>query len=367
MPLTASGAVVPEKNARFEIRELTLEAPRADEVLVRIRAVGVCHTDIIMQQQFFPVTFPAVFGHEGAGVVEAIGKLVTKVEPGDHVVLGFASCSTCRNCLRGLPSYCVSYYDWNFGGRRLDGSTAIRDDGSEVAGHFFGQSSFASRAIPYERNVVKVDKDVPLELLGPLGCGIQTGAGAVFNSLVVEAGSSIVVFGTGAVGLSAVMAARAAGATMVIGVDTREDRLEVAKEVGATHTFKAGDSVSTRIDQLTGGGADYTVETTGIPEVLVQAVDVLRVTGVCGAIGASPMGTTAPINMNNLIFGRTIRGICEGDSVPEIFIPALIELYKQGRFPFDRMIEQYPFSEINAACEAASSGRTIKPVLVFDD
>lgn len=203
MPITTRSAVVPEKEAAFEIQELELRDPRPHEVIVEVAAVGVCHTDIIMQQQFFPVTFPAVFGHEGAGIVRQVGSDVTKVEEGDHVVLGFASCGSCRNCLRGLPSYCLHYYDWNFKGRLLDGTTALTDKGSAVAAHFFGQSSFSQYALCSERNVVAVDRDVDLSILGPLGCGIQTGAGAVLNSLKVEAGSSIAVFGAGGVGLSA--------------------------------------------------------------------------------------------------------------------------------------------------------------------
>jgi aryl-alcohol dehydrogenase len=367
MSIKARAAVVAEKDAPFQVRDIELDEPRDDEVLVKMRAVGVCHTDIIMQEQFFPVNFPAVFGHEGAGVVEAVGKDVTKVAPGDHVVLGFASCGSCHNCLRGLSSYCLDYYGWNFGGTRADGTSAVHADGKEISGHFFGQSSFADRAICYERNVVKIGGDVPLELFGPMGCGIQTGAGAVLNSLSVGAGSSIAVFGTGGVGLSAVMAARVAGATTIIGIDTLPARLELAREMGATHTVDASSQdVAARIADITGPGAHFSLETTGSPNVLPLAVDCLRATGTCGAIGASPMGTTAPINMNNLIFGRSIRGICEGDSVPEIFIPTLVELYRQGRFPFDKMIKKYAFNDINKACEDASSGQSIKPVLLFD-
>lgn len=363
---TVRAAVVAEKGAPFDVRDVTLRDPRPDEVLVKIAAVGVCHTDIIMQEQFYPVTFPAVFGHEGAGVVEAIGENVTKVAVGDHVVLGFASCGACRNCLRGLPSYCLDFYGWNFSGRRLDGSTAITDGPTEIAAHFFGQSSFASHVISYERNVVKVTKDVPLELLGPLGCGIQTSAGTVLNSLAVPAGSTIAVFGAGGVGLSAMMAARVAGATTIVAVDLSAARLELARELGTTHTVDASsEDVMARLAEIVPEGLQFTIESTGVPEVLVQAVDSLMVTGVCGTIGASPVGTTAPVDMNNLIFGRTIRGVCEGDSVPEIFIPQLIELYRQGRFPFDRMIKNYSFEEINEACSDAKGGITVKPVLTF--
>lgn len=367
MTHTITAAVVAEKDAPFELREVELESPRAGEVLVRNVAVGVCHTDLIMRQQFFPVEFPAVFGHEGSGVIEAVGEGVQGLEPGDHVVLGFDSCATCDNCLAGAPAYCLDYYAWNFGGRRPgDGSSAIRQEGAEISGHFFGQSSFATHSIARARSVVKVSTDAPLELLGPLGCGIQTGAGAVLNSLRVEAGSSIAVFGTGGVGLSAIMAAVIAGATTIIGVDTRPDRLELARELGATHVIDASTEDSEqRIRELTGAGAHYTIETTGSPNVLPVAVASLRVTGVCGTIGASPSGTTAEIDMNSLIFGRTIRGICEGDSVPGVFIPRLVELFRQGRFPIDRLITTYDFADIERACADADAGRVVKPVLVL--
>lgn len=367
MPLTTRSAVVPEKDAPFEIRDLTLRDPRPDEVIVDVAAVGVCHTDIIMQRQFFPVSFPAVFGHEGAGVVSRIGSDVTKVAVGDHVVLGFASCGACRNCLRGLPSYCLDYYDWNFKGQLPDETIALTTaEGTDVAAHFFGQSSFSQYALCSERNVVRVDPTVDLRLLGPLGCGVQTGAGAVLNSLHVGAGSSIAIFGAGGVGLSAVMAALVAGATTIVAIDVSPERLALAEELGATHTVVAGTAdVEDQLRRIAPEGFMFTLETTGRPDVLPVAVDILMVTGVCGTIGASPIGTTASINMNNLIFGRTIRGICEGDSVPEIFIPQLIELYKQGRFPFDRLITQYPFDDINTACDDAKSLQVIKPVLVF--
>lgn len=366
MPLTTRSAVVSAKDAPFEIRDLELRDPRPHEVIVEVAAVGVCHTDIIMQEQFFPVPLPAVFGHEGAGIVRQVGGDVTKVAVGDHVVLGFASCGKCRNCLRGLPSYCLHYYEWNFKGSLLDGTTALTDDGADVAAHFFGQSSFSRYSLCSERNVVKVDPTVDLTILGPLGCGVQTGAGAVLTSLDVEAGSTIAVFGAGGVGLSAVMAAVVAGATTIVAVDVAPSRLDLALKLGATHVIDASKAeVAAELQRIVPEGFMYTVETTGRPGVLVTAVDTLMVTGVCGTIGASPMGTTAAINMNNLIFGRTIRGICEGDSVPEIFIPQLIELYKQGRFPFDKMISHYAFDDINTACEDAKALRAIKPVLVF--
>ncbi|MCM8748766.1 NAD(P)-dependent alcohol dehydrogenase [Thermomicrobiaceae bacterium CFH 74404] len=360
----ARAAVVEQKHGPFVVREVELGEPREDEVLVKVVAAGICHTDLIVRDQWYPVPLPAILGHEGAGVVEAVGSRVTKVKPGDHVVLTFLSCGRCRNCLRGRPSYCLDLYRLNFGGSRPDGSSPARGDGQPIHAYFFGQSSFATYSIAHERNVVPVPEDVPLEYLGPLGCGIQTGAGGVFNSLHPEAGSSIVVFGTGTVGLSAVMAARLSGCTTIIGVDIRPQRLELARELGATHVINAQETeVVQAIRELTGGGADYSIETTASPRVFRQAVDCLNQLGVCGLIGAAPMGTETSLDMNTILFGRTVRGIIEGDSVPDLFIPQLVELYRQGTFPIDRLMRIYSLDEINQAAADSEEGRVVKPVL----
>jgi aryl-alcohol dehydrogenase len=209
-------AVVRDKGGPFNLETLTLEGPRRDEVLVRIVASGMCHTDMVARDKVYEVPHPIVLGHEGAGIVEVVGEDVQGVDPGDHVVLSYLPCGRCKPCLLGKPFYCENTYALSFGGARLDGSMATRDaEGKPVHDHFFGQSSFGTLALANERNVVKVPEDAPLELLGPLGCGIQTGAGSVMNALKVGAGTSFVVFGAGAVGLAAVMAASAVGATTV--------------------------------------------------------------------------------------------------------------------------------------------------------
>src|SRR5580693_4370229 len=208
----AMAAVVREKGGRFALERVCLDEPRPDEVLVRIRGVGMCHTDLVARDQYFPVPLPAVLGHEGAGVVEAVGSAVTKVAPGDHVVLSFASCGACANCRQGAYAYCDDLYGRNFSGARPDGSRTCCDaDGHRIGGSFFSQSSFATRALATERNVVKIPSDVPVELMGPLGCGIQTGAGAVMNALRPKAGESIAIFGAGSVGMAAALAARVVG------------------------------------------------------------------------------------------------------------------------------------------------------------
>ncbi|QKG83998.1 NAD(P)-dependent alcohol dehydrogenase [Kroppenstedtia pulmonis] len=365
--MKVKAAVVKEKSAPFSVEELEIEDPRSEEVLVRLVATGLCHTDLIVQDQDYPVPLPAVLGHEGAGIVEKVGDRVTKVKPGDPVALSFLSCGTCVNCIQGKVAYCLNFYDLNFGGGRLDHSTGLHQNGKEVHSHFFGQSSFATYSLAHERNVVKVPEDVPLELMGPLGCGIQTGAGAVLNSLQVKAGKSIAVFGAGTVGISAVMAAYAAGCTTIISIDLKPERLELARELGATHTIRGDqeDAVK-KIQEITGIGAHYALESTGIPKVLRQAVDCIAMTGVCGIIGAPPMGTEVSLDVNTLLFGRTVRGVIEGDSNPDIFIPQLIQLYQQGRFPIDKLMRFYPLEEINQAVEDSKQGKTVKPILQME-
>ncbi len=359
-------AVVRKKGGPFELEGLRLEKPRSDEVLVKIVATGMCHTDMVARDQVYDVPHPIVLGHEGAGIVESVGEDVTEVAPGDPVVLSYLPCGQCSPCLRGQPFHCVNTYPLCFGGARLDGSTATTDrEGNRVHDHFFGQSSFGTFALANEGNVVKVSKDAPLELLGPLGCGIQTGAGAVMNALRVNAGASFVVFGAGAVGLSAVMAARVVGATTIIAADVVPSRLELAKELGATHVVnsKEEDPVEA-VKKITGGGADFSLEATGIPQVLRQAIEAIGALGVCGIVGAAPLGADGSFDINDVMIpGKTIRGILQGASIPKIFIPRLVELHLQGRFPFDKLVKFYEFDEINQAAEDSEKGSTIKPVI----
>ncbi|MFE7131086.1 NAD(P)-dependent alcohol dehydrogenase [Streptomyces sp. NPDC057638] len=364
LPVTA--AVVRVTGGPFALEELSLDTRlRPDEILVRVVATGVCQTDVHVRDQHPPTPLPAVLGHEGAGVVMRAGAAVTTAAPGDHVVMSYQSCGRCRPCLSGFPTYCARSFPVNFGGSRPDGTNALRDgDGAEVHGHFFGQSSFATHSIATERNVVRVPDDLPLHLLAPLGCGFQTGAGAVLNSLRVPPGASLVVLGTGAVGLAAVMAARATGASPVIAVDIVPERLALAAELGATHTVNAKEEdIAARIAGITGGGADFVLEITGRPEMLTLAVNALAPLGTAAQIGGAPAGAHAEVNMNALLGGRTVRGIAQGDSIPRLFIPQLIALHRAGRFPFDRLIRAYGFEDINQAVADTCDGSVVKPVL----
>ncbi len=357
-------AIVDETCGDFRCTTVTMTEPRPDEVLVKIAGCGVCHTDLVCRDQYFPVPLPCVFGHEGSGVVEAVGTSVTKVAPGDHVVLTYKSCGRCTNCLKGKAPYCLELYNQNFAGARPDGSNALARNDAVVHGHFFQQSAFANYAIAHEQNTVKVNPEAPIELLGPLGCGIQTGAGAVINSLQPQAGESIAIFGAGSVGLSAVMAAHLVGCARIIAVDPQASRRDLAAALGATHVVDPteGEPVE-RITELTGGGADYSLECTGKPEVLRQAVDSLILTGTCGVIGVSPLGTEVSLDMNGLMFGRTVRGIIEGDSDRDVFIPRLVDLYLQGRFPFDKLVKFYPLASIQQAVEDTERGDVLKAIV----
>lgn len=357
-------AMVPEAKSPFVISDIELDEPRPDEVLVKIVSTGLCHTDLVARMGFLPMPLPAVLGHEGAGIVEKVGSQVTKVKPGDHVATSFTSCGACVMCKSGRPSWCANFKMLNFGGRRADGSTTMKKDGKTVHGSFFGQSTHADYALANERSIVKVPADVPLEILSPLGCGIQTGAGAVFNTLKPQPGSAIAVFGIGSVGLSSIMAAAVVGCTKIIALDIVEERLNLAKDFGATHVINSGKvNAVEEIQKLTGGGIEYTLECTGNPKVLRQAVDCLMLGGTCGLIGVAPVGVEASLEMQTLLDARTVRGVIEGDCNPELIIPQLIDLYKLGKFPFDRLIKFYALDQINEAAEDSEKGKTLKPVL----
>jgi len=358
-------AVTRQPRSSMSLETLELEDPRDDEILVRVVATGVCHTDIAMRDQAFPVPQPVVLGHEGAGIVERVGRAVTNVVPGDHVVMSYNSCGRCPSCIEHQATYCYDFFGRNFSGARPDGSTPLSRDGVPVHGNFFGQSSFATFALCHDRNVVKVTNDIALELLGPLACGVQTGAGAVINALKVTPGRSIAVFGTGSVGLSAIMAARVAGATTIVGVDPSDHRLALARELGATHTVNpTAENPSAAIVALTGAGVDFALEAAGRPSVIRQAVESLAPRGTCGIVGAVEAGSEMTLDILHLMTaGRTVRGIVEGDSTPAAFIPTLITLFEQGRFPFDRLVSFYPFEQLSDAIRDSESGKVVKAIV----
>ena len=296
-------------------------------------------------------------------MVEETGAAVTRVRPGDHVVLSYLACGGCRRCLQGHPYYCDSLGELNFSGARLDGSSPLSSGQESVQGKFFGQSSFATYSLASERNAIEVDADLPLDVLAPLGCGVQTGAGSVFNVLRPQAGSSIAIFGTGSVGLSALMAARVVGCTPIIGIDVVPKRLTLAESLGATHTIDPRqDDPIEAIRQITGGGVDYSFETTALPAVFGQALKCLAAMGTCGTV-VPPDCTEHGVDLSSLIRGCKVCGIIEGECVSAVAIPQMVELYRQGLFPIDRLITTYGFDQINQAAADSLNGATVKPVL----
>lgn len=360
-------AVARAPHAPFSLETLTLADPAPGEVLVRLVGVGVCHTDLVARDQFIPIPLPAVLGHEGSGVVERVGEGVAKVAPGDPVVMSFNSCGRCARCEQQLPSYCLDFPALNYSGARAVGGPALIDvGGATVSGDFFGQSSFASHALAHERNVVKVPADAPLELLGPLGCGVQTGAGAVMRAMACPAGSSLAIFGGGAVGLSAVLGAVVQGCSPVIVVEPVAARRALALELGATHAIDpaAGD-VAAAVRAVLPAGVDFALETSGREAVVEAALASLSSFGLLGLVGVPPRPQSAvSINLASLItFGHRIHGIIEGDSDLDGFIPELIALHAAGCFPFDKLIRVFPFAEINAAIAVQTDGGCVKAIL----
>ncbi|WP_280248163.1 NAD(P)-dependent alcohol dehydrogenase [Nocardia abscessus] len=365
--MKTTAAVLKSANAPLEIEEVEVGELRPDEVLVRIVGVGVCHTDLGVISSPGPGQTPIVLGHEGSGVIERVGSAVSDVAVGDPVVLSYAHCGRCDNCETGIPQYCRQFVELNLVGARVDGSTPLSKDGSPILGAFFGQSSWARHAVVSERNVVKVSADLPLELLGPLGCGVQTGAGAVLNALNPPAGSSIAIFGVGSVGLSALLAAVVAQCTTIIAVDIADSRLKRARELGATDTVNSSQvDAAEKIREITGGGANFSVDCIGIPQVVRAALECLQTPGSCATVGFQGLPNEMTIDQGQLLFGKTLVGVIEGNAVPREFIPRMIALYQQGKFPYDKLIEKFDFADINAAVAATHRGTATKPVLVFD-
>ncbi|WP_121252009.1 NAD(P)-dependent alcohol dehydrogenase [Nocardioides ferulae] len=361
-------AVVNGQGQDFSIEEVELDGPRADEVLVRIVAAGLCHTDITLRSFLPEEMFPNVFGHEGAGVVEQVGADVSGIAVGDHVLLSFRSCRGCAPCRAGRVGYCESHLMLNYMGMRLDGSTTYRRDGQPVFGSFFGQSSFSRHAIASADNCVVVDKDVDLCLAAPYGCGFQTGAGTVLNVLRPGPEDSLVVYGAGAVGLAAVMAAATTEVATVVAVDLQPGRLQIAQKHGALTvdaTGLDGAAVVEAVKGLTGGGASFAIDTTAVPAVVKQAQQSLAPRGTLVALGLGAEEYTLDA-IDLLQNGKRVMGSIEGDSDPQEMVPRLLRLAAEGRFPVAELVRSYPFTEIRTAVADVLAGAVIKPVLLWD-
>ena len=367
MPTQMTAAVLRARGAAYDVEPVTLADPGPGQVLVRIRACGICHTDVGVQSYDQGLPLPQVLGHEGAGEVIAVGAGVTSVSPGDAVVLSYASCGSCPSCITDAPQYCANFMALNYGAVLPDGRVPITAADGPVYGAFFGQSSFATHALALERNTVKVDGGLAWELLAPFGCGMQTGAGAVINSIRPQRGASLAVIGTGSVGLAALMAAADAGCAPLIAVDLNPHRLELARSLGATDAILAGSG--DLLEQLRGiapDGVDHIVDTTGNADVLRAAVEALASRGELVMLAVAVPGVELSFPPNLLLGGKRVRGLVEGDADPQVFIPRLIALYRAGRFPHDRLVTTYPLAAINDAVADMNLGRVVKPVLLMD-
>lgn len=356
----ATAAVLREHGGLPQLEAVEVGGLRPDEVLVEVEAVGICRTDTEFGH-FWPV--PAVLGHEGVGVVAAVGDSVSYARPGDRVLMTFNHCGSCRPCLEGSPAYCRNFDSLNFSGARPDGTSAIHAGGVPLNAHFLGQSSFATHAVATERSIVKVPTGIPAEILAPFGCGFQTGAGAVLNVLDASPGDSVAVFGAGAVGLAAVAAAAAAGCTNITVADLDPARLAKARLLGAHHTVDAStQDLAAAVRASCPDGFDAAVDTTGVQAVLRAATEVLTTRGTCAVVGVGP-STEISLDWRTMLNGRTLTGVIAGGSVPRVFIPRLIDLHLAGRFPVDGLIEVQPFGDLAKAFEASRSGEVVKAVV----
>jgi aryl-alcohol dehydrogenase len=367
--MEVSAAVVNGVNEDYQLEELTLGEIYPDEVVVKIVATGICHSDEALRVGDAAFPMPSVLGHEGAGIIEKVGAAVKDFSAGDQVVMAYNYCGACPSCRTGHPSSCSQWTALNFAGARQDGShTFFKKDGTPVA-NFFTQSSFATYTITNANNLIKIGPDEDLRLIGPLGCGLLTGFGTVVNGLKPETSSSIAVFGTGAVGLGALMTAKIEGCSTIIAVDIHESRLETARDLGATHTINSRtENLTERIAEIRGDqGVDYSVDTTGISAVMKSAIEVLGTGGITAPVAVTPNSIEFNTFTDLVLANRKLIGVLMGDAVPQLAVPQLIQYYKDGKFPFDKLVKFYKFSEINQAAADSNSGKTIKPILIVDE
>jgi Zn-dependent alcohol dehydrogenase len=360
-------AILYQTRTPLRVEEVELEKPGPGEVMVKLVAAGVCHTDLAVVHGDVSVPLPVVLGHEGAGIVQQVGAGVTSVKPGDHVVLtGGASCGKCYYCIKGMPVLCEIFRPLRFGGFLPEKQLRLKKNGQKLH-HFFLQSSFAEYSVVPQEVAIKVRQDAPLETIGILGCGVMTGLGSVLNAAQVGVGASVAVFGCGGVGLSAIMAANLAGAYRIIAVDILENKLKMAEDLGANYTLDARKGkVVERITQMTGGGADYTIIAVGSVDATLQAIDAVRLGGKCIIIAAPPEGIKIPLDPRSLLRERILRGCSMGSGKPTLDIPRYVDLYMDGKLPIDKLVtHRYPLIEINQACEALDQGEAIKPVIML--
>jgi NDMA-dependent alcohol dehydrogenase len=362
-------ALLLEAHQPFIVEEVELDEPHAGEVLVKIAASGVCHSDYHMVSGATKHPMPVVPGHEGAGVVQAVGAGVSRVQPGDHVTLNWApDCGHCFYCLRGKPNLCETYIDPIWAGTMLDGTTRLHWKGQTVY-HFSGLASFAEYAVVPQESCVRIRKDVPLTVAALVGCAVATGVGAAMYTAEVKAGESVVVFGCGGVGLNILQGAALCGAEKIIAVDTNPAKMEIARQFGATHAIMSGDNTIHEIRELTNGrGAEHAFEAVGIPSLQELALKAIRPGGTLTLAGLSAMGTGT--NLPGAIITRqekVIKGSYYGTVNATRDFPLLLDLYMSGKLKLDELVSQeYHLDQINEAYEVMLSGSAARGVVVFN-
>jgi len=361
---TATAAIARAPQGDISLEEVELDDLRQGEILVRVDACGICHTDVKYQGV---VPLPAVFGHEGTGTVEDTGPGVKRVRPGDRVVMSYAFCGACPCCERDEPYLCENAHQLTFSGLRADGTAAIRLGGEPISGSFFQQSSFASHAITLEQTVVPIQSELPPEMLAAIPCGVQTGAGTMINTCNVKEGESVIVFGAGTVGLSAVMAARMIGAATIICVDRIQSRLDLAMELGATHVLNVNDGeIPPRVKEILPRGVQYVLDASATVAALEDAMECIGQGGKIVIVSFPEGGKKFPFTTRDLFIRvASLQGTIQGHSIPQQFIPKLIEWQQQDLFPYEKLITTYDFADINQAFSDAESGTVIKPVLLM--
>ncbi|MDF7638240.1 NAD(P)-dependent alcohol dehydrogenase [Lactobacillus sp. ESL0791] len=360
-------AVLNGAHQKLQVTDVELDAPKENEVLVKIIASGICHSDTGPINNDRPGLYPTILGHEGAGIIEKVGPNVNDFSIGDHVVVSFASCGKCKFCRAGLPGACLRWGQLN-SGPMYDGTYRLHtEDGQNIAATF-GQSSLATYSVTNVRNLVKVDPKLDLRYLGPLGCGFMTGAGTVLHSLKPEIDDTIAVFGVGGVGLTALMAARLLHCRHIIAVDIHQSRLKIAQELGATEVIDSStDDVAARIKEITNGmGLNYAIDTSGVAKIITIAMRSLAIKGTLVTLAAAQENIAVNPALDLMAFSHTLQGVIEGDSVPQIFIPQMIQLFVQNDFPIDKLCKFYTLDQVNEAFADSASGKTIKPIIVMD-
>jgi len=364
--MNMKAAVLYEVNTPLRLEEVTLDDPQDGEILVKMTATGVCHSDLGVIRGENPNSLPIVLGHEGAGTVEKVGHGVTLVQPGDHVVLpAIFTCGECRYCVEGEPALCSEVMPAQMMGTLPGGSKPLRKGNQEL--NVFFTSAFAQYTVVPERMAVKVRDDAPLDVVCVLGCAVSTGVGSVINRARLRAGESMVIYGCGGVGLSAVMGAKVAGAGKLIAVDVLDPKLEMAKELGADYVINASqEDPLQRIMEITGGGADYSIETVGDVQVITQAFASIHSGGTCVLVGAPPFGDMLSLTPFEFLFGKKLIGSLLGNVRTRIDVPRYVDLYMDGRLPIDKLISKYyPLEEINEAFDALERGEVGRGVIRF--